>query len=72
MLIDSIKLVEELVGHKSHGVVLAAIDLYLPIEEDLKRRDFTMNSLYYNPIKDEWFDFHNGRKDIDKWNNVIW
>ncbi len=33
-------------------------------KEDAKRRDLTINALYYNPIKKELFDPTNGQKDI--------
>lgn len=34
------------------------------LEEDLKRRDFTINALAWNPIKDTIIDPYNGIKDI--------
>ncbi len=34
------------------------------IEEDLARRDFTMNAIAYQPIKDKLIDPHGGIKDI--------
>ena len=34
---------------------------YGSIEEDAMRRDFTCNALYYDPIKEEILDFHQGR-----------
>ena len=36
------------------------------IFEDLKRRDFTINSLAYDPIKDKLLDPHSGREDLNK------
>lgn len=33
-------------------------------EEDVKRRDFTINGLLYDPLKDEVLDYVNGRNDI--------
>jgi tRNA nucleotidyltransferase (CCA-adding enzyme) len=33
-------------------------------EADAQRRDFTVNALFYDPIKKEVIDFVNGRKDI--------
>lgn len=39
------------------------------LEEDLSRRDFTINALAYNPIKNELEDFHNGIEDLK--NGVI-
>lgn len=35
------------------------------LEEDSNTRDFTINALYYNPITNEWLDFHNSAQDID-------
>lgn len=34
------------------------------IEDDLMRRDFTINALAYNPNKGQVIDFYNGQKDI--------
>ncbi len=34
------------------------------IEEDLERRDFTMNAIAYNPINDILKDFYKGQEDI--------
>jgi putative nucleotidyltransferase with HDIG domain len=34
-------------------------------EEDAKRRDFTINGLFYDPIEDKVFDFIDGQKDLD-------
>jgi len=36
------------------------------IDEDLKRRDFTINAIAYNPLNDEVIDLFEGQKDIDK------
>jgi len=33
-------------------------------EEDAARRDFTINALYYDPIKEEVIDFHQGVADL--------
>jgi len=35
-------------------------------EIDAKRRDFTINGMFYDPIKEEIIDFINGRDDLDK------
>jgi len=35
------------------------------LAEDASTRDFTINALYYNPLTKEWFDYVDGRKDID-------
>lgn len=34
-------------------------------EEDAKRRDFTINGLFYDPVKNELIDYVEGRRDID-------
>ncbi len=34
------------------------------VEEDAKRRDFTINALFYDPLKQEVLDFVNGQKDL--------
>jgi poly(A) polymerase len=34
-------------------------------EEDAKRRDFTVNGLFYDPVTDQLLDFVNGRRDLD-------
>ena len=34
-------------------------------EEDVQRRDFTINGLLFDPIKEEVLDFVDGQKDID-------
>ena len=35
-------------------------------EEDAKRRDFTINGLFYDPISKEVFDYVQGREDLSK------
>lgn len=37
---------------------------FCSMEEDAKRRDFTMNAVFYDPISEEFFDFVNGIEDI--------
>lgn len=41
-------------------------NLYGKIEEDVFRRDFTLNALYYSPKEEEIIDFVGGVKDIRK------
>ena len=36
------------------------------LEEDAARRDFTINSIYWNPITNEYIDPNNGMSDIKK------
>jgi poly(A) polymerase len=35
-------------------------------EEDARRRDFTINGMFYDPVKREVIDFVNGRADLDR------
>jgi len=35
-------------------------------EEDAKRRDFTINSLFFDPIKNKVIDYVNGQEDLNK------
>jgi poly(A) polymerase len=35
-------------------------------EEDVRRRDFTINGLLYDPVKDEVIDYVGGRADIER------
>jgi poly(A) polymerase len=34
--------------------------------EDAKRRDFTINGMFYDPLKDEIIDYVEGKKDLEK------
>ena len=34
------------------------------LDEYAMRRDFTCNALYYDPIKEEIWDFHQGVADV--------
>lgn len=36
------------------------------IEEDLSRRDFTINAMAYSPVTDEFVDIYNGREDLEE------
>lgn len=36
------------------------------IEEDVQRRDFTMNALYYDPLQEQVIDYVGGMRDIKK------
>ena len=48
--------------HMSNGVIKD--NEYGSIEEDAKRRDFTINALYYNIKNKKLLDFYDGLKDI--------
>ncbi len=45
-----------------HAVVQYGVSL----EDDLARRDFTINALAYHPLRAEWRDPFNGRDDIER------
>ena len=36
------------------------------IEEDLARRDFTINAMAYSPVTDEFVDIYHGREDLEE------
>ena len=48
-----------------HGRILRD-NVFGSQEEDAKRRDFTMNALYYDPHNEEVIDYHNGVADLKK------
>jgi len=35
-------------------------------QQDAERRDFTLNALYYDPLREEVIDFHQGVRDLQK------
>ncbi|MFC0322370.1 polynucleotide adenylyltransferase PcnB [Gallibacterium melopsittaci] len=39
-------------------------NVYGTLEDDAARRDFTVNAFYFNPHKDQLYDFFNGIKDL--------
>ena len=48
-----------------HGRVLRD-NVFGTQEEDARRRDFTVNALYYDPANEEVVDFHGGLADLKK------
>lgn len=52
-------------GEGGHHIP-TSIEFIDSIEEDAKRRDFTVNAIYYNILKDEVIDFYSGVKDVKK------
>ena len=46
-----------------HGRVLSD-NVYGTQVEDAIRRDFTVNALFYDPVREEVWDYHNGMKDL--------
>jgi poly(A) polymerase len=53
-------------GRRPEGVV------FTTAEEDAKRRDFTINGLFFDPIEQKVIDFVDGQRDLkDKWLRTI-
>lgn len=52
-------------GSVTEGGMLLSDNVYGNYEQDVMRRDFTMNALYYDAENDEVRDLVNGRNDID-------
>jgi tRNA nucleotidyltransferase (CCA-adding enzyme) len=50
-------------GHKDFEVTA---DPYLSAEDDLRRRDFTINAMAYNPGDGSFLDPHGGAKDLEQ------
>ena len=55
-------------NHSDSGMTLKD-NIYGTFEEDVFRRDFTMNAIYYEPQKEEIIDLANGTADIE--NQII-
>jgi poly(A) polymerase len=55
----------ETVEKDEHGRVLRD-NVFGTIEEDARRRDFTVNALYFDPASEEVVDFHGGLADLKK------
>lgn len=49
------------IKHRKPNEVLFGCSL----EEDLKRRDFTINAIAYDPIDNKMIDYYNGIKDVE-------
>ena len=49
-------------GHRGFEVVG---DPFMPLTEAVRRRDFTINALLYDPLTGEILDFVGGRRDLD-------
>src|SRR3954469_24915994 len=54
-------------GHQQdeHGRVLRD-NVFGSQQEDARRRDFTVNALYFDPVSEEVVDFHGGLADLKK------
>lgn len=44
----------------------AAVEFGASLEEDLARRDFTINAIAYHPLRHEWRDPFDGHSDLDR------
>ncbi len=49
-----------------HDVEISYIEEVVEVRNAARRRDFTINSLYYNPIEERVYDYYNGREDIER------
>ena len=54
---------ESKAGRGHRGFVVTG-DPGLPLEEAARRRDFTVNAIAWDPLRDEYFDPHGGREDL--------
>ncbi len=49
-----------------------AVTFKSSLKEDIKRRDFTINALAYDPLTEELIDYENGYQDLEKkWIRVV-
>ena len=48
----------------SNGEVLMGDNLFGTPEEDARRRDFTINGMFYDPVNDDLIDYVHGKKDL--------
>jgi tRNA nucleotidyltransferase (CCA-adding enzyme) len=53
---------QDVVTDGRHAVVRYGVAL----EEDLARRDFTINAIAYHPLRHEWRDPFEGKRDLDR------
>ncbi|MAU42431.1 MAG: hypothetical protein CMK57_01170 [Proteobacteria bacterium] len=54
----------------SNGRILRD-NVFGSIEDDVKRRDLTINSLYYDPVSERILDYHDGISDLKKKQVVV-
>ncbi|MCG8572911.1 MAG: polynucleotide adenylyltransferase PcnB [Spirochaetes bacterium] len=53
-------------GEKTDTLLIKRDNVYGTIEDDFKRRDFTINALYYNPIEEKLIDYIGAFQDIQQ------
>jgi len=58
---------ESKTGRGHRGFVIEG-DPWMSVEEAARRRDFTINAMMYDPLKDEILDPYGGREDISRRN----
>jgi len=46
-----------------HGRILRD-NVFGSIEDDARRRDFTINAMFYDPVREEVLDYHHGVRDL--------
>lgn len=56
---------ESKVGRGHRGFVVSG-DPFMSIDEATRRRDFTINAIAWDPLRDEYLDPHRGRADLDR------
>ena len=44
----------------------AVVEYGASLDDDLARRDFTINAIAYHPLRDEWRDPHGGERDLER------
>ena len=49
---------------RGHRAFIVTGDPDLPLEEAARRRDFTVNAIAWDPLRDEYLDPHGGRDDL--------
>ncbi len=54
----------------AHGRILRD-NVFGSIEDDVKRRDLTINSLYYDPVSERILDYHDGISDLKQKEIVV-
>src|SRR5204862_1497094 len=46
-----------------HGRILRD-NVFGSMEDDARRRDFTINAMFYDPVREEVLDYHHGVRDL--------
>lgn len=51
-------------AHRSAEGMLLRDNVYGTLEQDAERRDFTVNAFYYDPQRNQLYDYYNGLEDL--------